>query len=186
VIGTCVKKKCIIITIVPNLLYLILQNKIIMKKTIAYQLSIVAVVLFLYIGTPVIAVTIQSSETILELKIEDAYYLDYDGDNRQDDICGLFTIQVQTPSTTSVELEIGLILPSSTVYQYDYLLKLRTDDYNCIIIFYDHAIESGYYTLTITARIYDKTMASGTETLTFDPPGDENSDPPFTDLIINS
>jgi hypothetical protein len=106
------------------------------------------------------------------IQIVDAYYADLDGDGYEDDIKLLVDCAFAETDPSRVDLNIWVELPSGLTF------SLRVSIYNIPntfllnIDFFDLAIESGWYSVTLLASI----MGSGngklylTDEIIFDPP----------------
>jgi hypothetical protein len=76
-----------------------------------------------------------------------------------------------------------MILPSGYEFSYKWIILSKELVYFGEIHFYDHAIESGNYTLSIQAKILTGGANSGIAEFIFDPPGGSGGGDPCAKLI---
>jgi hypothetical protein len=118
-------------------------------------------------------------DRILRLTITDAYYTDLDGDKVLD-VVGFFTVtHFEECESYNIWIFPTLQLPSGKEFNYKFDItdgkKYDSRDYQ--LIFYDHALETGDYTLFIevyavkTRSLLCYYYYRGTADYTFDPPG---------------
>lgn len=117
-------------------------------------------------------VTITNNKISLELTITDAYYIDLDDDELEDDIVGIYEINVTTSKFDSfkVDFEYELVLPSGYTFYHQYSTEIEDQMIRFTVNMYDHAIESGWYDFIVFGTIYQGGKTSGNINLVFDPP----------------
>ncbi len=117
------------------------------------------------------------------LRIVDAYYADLDNDGYEDDILGIIKITMTGVNVANMEYVISLTLPSGTIYSY--LVKITTNQDVIVLknFFWDHAYESGDYTLKVTLNLINYEKITVSETYTFDPPGSSQGGEPTFDVV---
>lgn len=109
------------------------------------------------------------------VSINDAYYADLDGDLLADDIKLDLTLEIYNYNFyTSVEVYVGVTLPSGTEYWFVITLDVyKSTTYygtGLDVNLYDTATESGWYTAHAVGFASGESY-SVMESLTFDPPG---------------
>jgi hypothetical protein len=136
---------------------------------------------------------IENEDVIVFITINDAYYYTADEDGVENDIAAHFTLDVSRNSHSNGRprivfyIYLELFLPSGTSFLY--LFKVTSPRECCAsptAYFYNHATESGWYSLEITGVLTkgDPALCIGTETFHFDPPGSTGGSEPPTCMII--
>lgn len=129
-------------------------------------------------------------DQILQLTITDAYYTDLDGDKVLD-VVAYFTVHFFRDDY-NILIYPTLQLPSGDAF--NYLFDITPDrSYNTSVdyqlIFYDHALETGDYTLFIQVEVFKQWWYyryhcyEGVADYTFDPPGSSGGGDPCCVLI---
>jgi hypothetical protein len=124
----------------------------------------------------------------IKIIITDAYYTDYGRSTTdiENDIIVDFIVELKKDLNINtnakvpnqLKLKCYLFLPSGQKYIYGFSFVTRDNYLNLRLIFYNHATESGWYTVEIHGS-YFHTETVATDTLTFDPPGGtDGTDPP--------
>jgi len=130
--------------------------------------------------------TIENNGIIMTITIVDAYYTALDPDGLEDDVVSHFTLNFESDNFDDIfyDLDISLILPSETSFDYHYDLSTSVFDLSYTIYFYNHATENGWYTVQITGTIFQGGYATDTVDFTFDPPGGTPGGNPLSLLIL--
>jgi len=122
--------------------------------------------------------TVEAESSTIIIEIKNAYYCDADNGLEENDIVVDFDLYVKTSCILYFELYFRLILPSGNSYIYGYGVLTIENYLNCSFYFYNHATESGWYTVEIVGVIYQQPIAIGVDSYSFDPPGEtEGSEP---------
>ncbi len=150
-------------------------------KRLTYWLM-VATLLSLVVPAPAQA----SSLSPIALNVVDAYYGDADGDGLNDDVVAIIDMDINVPGFFHViQYEVYLVLPNGDISFYGAWFitwnpKLRITNY-----FYNQATEYGNYTIYAYAGFFGDLYPSGFDTVTFDPPGGDNADPPGWGMTVD-
>ncbi len=112
--------------------------------------------------------------------ILDAYYTDMDQDSQENDVFVTLGFELGYSFIYDFIYEIRLTLPSGASYSY-YVRVLAWSDVIIIRnLFFDHATESGDYTVDVFAVMISPDVVSAEASVVFDPPGgSEGGDPYF-------
>jgi len=124
----------------------------------------------------------------LDIKITEAYYTDFDKSGVKNDIVVEFKVELDVddeliPDTATIilSLEVELTLPSGLTYVYKLKMKIIEEETDAMLVYFNHATESGWYITSIRGTIvvlgitaYDRCV--------FDPPGGDNGDVPRISL----
>jgi len=149
----------------------------------------------LFISCLIICLVIMGSNSLakaemnVHLNIVNSYYIDLDGDNMEDDIVTRFKIKINIDDYNPIDqpyiLYIQMMLPSGITYFYEFEVSQNPSPISCIY-FYNQAIESGYYTVSITVVVpYEESNYLATsDSLVFDPPGGNGGIEPRARLLI--
>ncbi len=124
------------------------------------------------------ALTTDNSESSIKVTITDAYYSDLDGGLVTDDIHVQVMFELGDSLFYKYYYSITLILPSGMEYQYLILVYAWVDVVITNNIFYNHATESGDYTVIVEALLVSPGIATDTGIFIFDPPGGSPGGPP--------
>ncbi len=117
----------------------------------------------------------------LDIDIEKAYYMDFDNSGLENDVIVEFEVEFEDDfsdsATIILSLEVELTLPSGLTYVYKLKMKLIDEETDAMLVYFNHATESGWYTTSIRGTIvawgitaYDRCV--------FDPPGGDNGEVP--------
>lgn len=138
--------------------------------------------------TPVLGVGMLKSTngTYMTFRVRDAYYGDMEGDGLKDDIHMLIDIHIEGISTRyNFNLYITLLLPSGESHTYAYSIKTKILDFTAQVIFYNHATESGWYTIHLLTILFSgKTTGDATDEYSFDPPGGNPGGDPHASFTL--
>ncbi|MFX1254086.1 MAG: hypothetical protein ACFFCZ_20905 [Promethearchaeota archaeon] len=127
---------------------------------------------------------------ILRLSITDAYYTNLDG-NKVLDVVAYFTVRFYRDDY-NIMIYPTLQLPSGDAFNYSFDITNDADGYysrvDYQLLFYDHALETGDYTLfikveAIKQRWYSSYYCYDVADFTFDPPGGSGGHPPLCVLL---
>ncbi len=116
----------------------------------------------------------------LQLSITQGYYADVDADGYEDDVYIETTFRILCTNRANFDYYIELILPSGTTFTYGYRVTTRLNTLTFHNDFFDHALESGDYTVNVYVIMKTGGTALVHDQLIFDPPGGSNSDPKFS------
>ncbi|MFX1423724.1 MAG: hypothetical protein ACFFB2_15545, partial [Promethearchaeota archaeon] len=114
--------------------------------------------------------------------IIDAYYTDLDSDETLD-IVSHFMILSGSLRHQTIKIYVFLILPSGFEFSYKWTIIMKESRYLGQILFYDHALESGFYKLAITTKLLTGGSVFGTIEFEFDPPGSSGGGDPLAKLM---
>lgn len=117
------------------------------------------------------ATTNSSSDHLFEVTIVDANYLDADSDYYADDVVALLRFDLGYAAIYDFYYLITLTLPSGLEYSYLVHVIAWADTIYIYNVFYDHATESGDYTIYVSALMISPTTIADSATYIFDPPG---------------
>ncbi|MHA1225697.1 MAG: hypothetical protein ACTSPV_03035 [Candidatus Hodarchaeales archaeon] len=133
------------------------------------------------------SVDFNDDNEISDIQIVEAFYADLDNQGLPNDILSHFIIEFEDDDNYSfIILFISLTLPSGTQFQYSYLIITDLPGIYVSLYFYNHASESGWYNLKISALLLGSKSHWISDSLTFDPPGgDPGEVPPSTELVID-
>ncbi len=108
----------------------------------------------------------------------DGYYTDSDLDGYSDDVIAYVSVDIFWGYYgMSLEVYVGLTLPSGTELWYVVNLRVYESYFVMKLTFLDSAIESGWYTIHAAAFAQVDDYAT-MHSYTFDPPGGVNNNPP--------
>ncbi len=123
----------------------------------------------------------------LDVDITDAHYCDYDGDGSEDDVVTVFEVDIRKSDDWDggvFRLQTYLILPSGYGWVYTFYVKAE-GDFQITMIWYNCAIESGWYTFYVFAdALGSEAPRSGYDSIVFDPPGGGDPDMPEISIFI--
>ncbi|TFF68224.1 hypothetical protein EU520_00685 [Candidatus Thorarchaeota archaeon] len=128
------------------------------------------------------AATYDAPETTaqIDVTIEDAYYLDLDPDLIENDVVVYVRFSLADFPYYEFAYIITLQLPSGTEYSYLVYVYAWIDDVYLCNVFFDHATESGNYTVYVEAVMFIPGVATDSGEYVFDPPGgSEGGKPTF-------
>ena len=119
----------------------------------------------------------------LTIQIIDAYYTDLDNDSSQDDIFAIVRIENKGIIVANLDYYVKMELPSGTVYSYHVRIITNKEILNLKNYFWNHAYESGNYSLTVTVSLKNIQRITTSTTLIFDPPGSSQGGEPSFDVV---
>lgn len=115
------------------------------------------------------------------LSIITAYYTDLDGDNIEDDVYTEASIYLKGKEYTRILLVFELVLPSGYIFKDHYLYCAVTAGEIFRFSFINGAPESGDYIFNLDAYIFRVgEFDYYSDSLLFDPPGEEEPDIPIS------
>lgn len=120
----------------------------------------------------------------IAITILSACYTDADGDGYEDDVVGYFDIYLSGASRYRLDIYPSLTLPSGRTYTYGFSVSTRLSVLHCTMYFYDHAVESGWYSFSVGVVSYTGGSAYWVEEYVFDPPGGYGDQDPCGVLVI--
>ena len=124
-----------------------------------------------------------TSEPIgISVTITSAYYADIDTDGWEDDIYSSVTIDLTGAVRYNFDYYITLTLPSGTSYTYHYSINTVYDVVNFGNYFWNHATESGDYSISVKVVLWTGGISSATHQYIFDPPGGSDGGDPTFDI----
>ena len=122
-------------------------------------------------------VHVSGSYTGLTLDITHAWYADGQGDGKQNDAFAVVTFNIDNGLSKNIlRYNITITLPSGVYHTYSVKLNTSQTNFEIQNNFWNHATESGWYSVSITASL-NYNCHTVSDTLTFDPPGGDNADP---------
>ncbi|MBD3159569.1 MAG: hypothetical protein GF309_12320 [Candidatus Lokiarchaeota archaeon] len=122
----------------------------------------------------------QESIAEIDVSIEDACYLDLDLDSFEDDVYVLLRFDLADFDYYEFAYIITLELPSGIEYSYLVYVWAWIDVVYTNNLFYNHATESGNYTVYVDAAMVNPVFTMDYEEYVFDPPGgSEGGKPTF-------
>ncbi|MHA1397947.1 MAG: hypothetical protein ACTSSG_12415 [Candidatus Heimdallarchaeaceae archaeon] len=162
-----------------------------MKKRILFSLVILilSVLLANAITSSQASSSCSSNSLTIYVEIENAFYCDLENTGVENDIFSEVFVSFDSNFYYNhLYMYLDLELPSGEYFSY--LISLHfygINAYTLSISLFDHALETGYYTLYVLlffANNHDNRYA--TSTLIFDPPGshDDSGDPPNPTIDI--
>ncbi len=121
-----------------------------------------------------------SDEHGIEVTIVDACYTDLDDDSWEDDVLVVVRFDLSSSDYYEFAYVITLTLPSGTSYSYLVIVLAWVDVVYTYNLFFNHATESGDYTVYVKALLVTPATATDSATYVFDPPGgSEGGKPTF-------
>ncbi|MHA1807237.1 MAG: hypothetical protein ACTSX2_06655 [Candidatus Thorarchaeota archaeon] len=121
-----------------------------------------------------------TDEPSINVTITFATYCDLDGNYRSDDVYVVLYFELGNNPYYEVYYLITLQLPSGTNYSYLVYMLALSDEVVTHNLFFDHATESGDYTVYVSALLWTPYQATDSAQYTFDPPGgSEGGKPTF-------
>ncbi len=130
------------------------------------------------------SVTLRSINQRVEvtLTITDAYYTDLDNDEVLD-IVAFFDLLYDNSHQNILKINVYLTLPSGYEFSYKWIINNKLLKHSYQIHFYDHALESGFYNLTISVKLLSGGVDTGVADFEFDPPGGSGGGGPCAALV---
>ncbi len=123
-------------------------------------------------------------EQTISINITFANYTDLDGDGFQDDVYAEVEVKLDGSSAYTFEYNVTLTLPSGLSFSYKFIISTNYQSFIIYHYFFDHAIESGWYTLNAEATLNNGGRSTTSNTFVFDPPGGSGGSDP--DLVIST
>ncbi len=122
----------------------------------------------------------QTNNTIhsITVVITHASYTDLDNDGNEDDVVVISDFYLQNDDFYEFIYFITLILPSGMYYQYLVRVWAWVDYVSITNSFYNHATESGNYTVIIEAWLLNPDVYYDISAVIFDPPGGSDGGKP--------
>ncbi len=145
-----------------------------MNKDKTMMIAIFTVVLlipsqFATAGAPVFNTSTSDAPSI-SVRVVEAYYADLDNDTFQDDIYALVRFSLSGAVRYNFDYYVTLTLPSG--YNFSYAFAINTgESFELNHYFFDHAIESGNYTLSVLVVLRTGGISTDSHVYVFDPPG---------------
>ncbi|HDD67073.1 MAG TPA: hypothetical protein ENG31_00435 [Candidatus Thorarchaeota archaeon] len=141
---------------------------------------LVSVMVVVTIAPPVRAETTDTMDPTITVTIVDATYTDIDSDAYEDDVLVILRFDLGYHLYYEFGYLITLQLPSGENYTYLVYVLAWVDTVYTYNMFYNHATESGDYTVHVQALLLTPGTATDTAHYTFDPPGgSEGGEPTF-------
>ncbi len=119
-----------------------------------------------------------TSEPSVSITIMKAFYGDADGDGNADDVIAYVEHHLSGAVRYQLSVYATLVLPSGLEYTWYYGLNTRLSKVTLVLYFYNHALETGDYTLMINAFLKTGGISHAQDTHVFDPPGGKGDNPP--------
>lgn len=119
----------------------------------------------------------------LDINIEKAYYMDFDNSGVENDVIVEFEVELEIDddlsdsATIILFLEVELTLPSGLTYVYKLKMKIIDEETDAMLVYFNHATESGWYITSIRGTIVSLGITAY-DRCVFDPPGGDNGDVP--------
>ena len=119
----------------------------------------------------------------LVVRIDEAYYTDYDGDGKEDDIVTVFRIFIKQEADYcfNVEVECEIETPSGIEFEYEFEIETQYG-FAATLVWLNTAIEPGWYKLEVEADAGG--YVEDEDELVFDPPGKGGGEPPVIDMAM--
>ena len=162
-----------------------------MPKQIRFKLLLIFLLLWLVLTIPGVIsarnrntyVKISSVEQPISVKIMYAYYCDLDQDGFEDDIYAKVSLSMYDASFYAIEYYVNLTLPSNVSFTYRVIINTDSSELMLHNLFYNHATESGNYSLFVQVVLKNGGMATDSHLFVFDPPGGSDGADPSFDLV---
>ncbi len=106
----------------------------------------------------------------ISVRVIDAYYADLDNDTYQDDIYALVRFELSGAAWYNFDYYVTLTLPSGYNFSYAFAIT-ATGSFDLNHYFFDHATESGNYTLSVLVILKTGGLSTDSDIYVFDPPG---------------
>ena len=146
-------------------------------------LSLGFLLIFLMLGSSAANAYQRSAQTTapthsIAVAITHASYTDLDNDGYEDDVLVVSDFYLQNDDYYEFIYLITLILPSGIYYQYLVQVWAWVDYVSIDNSFYNHATESGNYTVIIEALLLNPDVYYDVSIVIFDPPGGSDGGKP--------
>ena len=121
----------------------------------------------------------------LEIVVIEASYMDYDDDDRDDDILTIFQIIIPEDDWDDdyeIEVSCAVMKPSGETLTFHFDFETK----ECVeitIVWFNFADEPGWYTLFVKAAADNDNVGPAYIEHEFDPPGGHDNGPPEIELI---
>ncbi len=127
-------------------------------------------------------VTTSSTETAgIDVEVIFANYTALEDDGYENDVYAEVKVYLYGGETYTFDYEITLTLPSGTSYTYLFIITTNIEDLLIYNFFFNHATESGWYTIDVNVLLHTGGQSTDSHTYTFDPPGGSpGSEPDMT------
>jgi hypothetical protein len=149
----------------------------------ALRLALVISVLLVFLQTPQVAASPHRPDATITLTIDDACYLDLDGDSKENDVYVRLKFELDWSWYYEFYYYIELTLPSGESFAYLVWVWTVLDVLYLHNLFYNHATESGDYQVYVEALLVVPDIAFDIEEYVFDPPGGSEGDKPRFTVI---
>lgn len=123
-----------------------------------------------------------TSEPTIVVEILFANYTDLDDDGYLDDVYAEVSVELSGAVAYTFEYFVTLTLPSGLNFSYLFIISTNYQSFNIYNYFYDHAIETGWYTLDVDATLNNGGRSTASSTLVFDPPGGSGGSDPDMEI----
>jgi hypothetical protein len=131
----------------------------------------VLIIAIQFMNVPAVYAHSGTDDNLFEVEIVDAFYTDLDNDYRDDDVCVLLKCELGYSSYYEFAYIIVLKLPSGMEYSYLVYVWAWIDIVYIHNLFYNHATETGDYTVYVEAVMVIPNSATDSGSYVFDPPG---------------
>ncbi len=115
--------------------------------------------------------TFECTTPTITLKVTQGYYGDLDGDGFADDVFSSVDANLSCAKRYNFIYKVTLTLPSGISFSDSLGINTRLNHLIFSTIFFNSAIESGFYTVKAEALLNTGGQFYHTDSLTFDPPG---------------
>lgn len=135
------------------------------------------------------ATNLKDDACSMTVSIRNAYYLDLDADQKEDDIVTEFIVSVPstTPRSSLTLIHCLLELPSGRVFSCSILVLGFYSEIDLILGWYNTAYEPGWYTFSVTAYLLGSSVhAKAYDTIAFDPPTEGEPGSPVVSIMAIS
>ena len=120
--------------------------------------------------------TAASAAPFIDVTITEAFYADADS-NGVDDVIVNTHFALEGEIINAIQYLITLTLPSGRQFSYVVIILTTSTDFVVENTFWDHALESGWYTVEIYVKLGGFYNIMDSDQVVFDPPGGDNADP---------
>ncbi|MCY3411596.1 MAG: hypothetical protein INQ03_08205 [Candidatus Heimdallarchaeota archaeon] len=139
-----------------------------------------------------ISLSITSAEVLIlenntyemHFAIDDAYYTSLDPDGIENDIVVKFNLNHTCTTKITFYMRFTLTLTSGQFIQNEYLVKADVNQINGSMLFYDDAVENGWYNIKIEILLLSGGIDYGSINLDFDPPGTDDDEPDISNNVL--
>ncbi len=145
--------------------------------------SVLLTIVIPLINLPTVSANTPNDDYLFNVTIADACYLDADYDYYTDDVLVVLKFDLGYALIYDFYYLITLTLPSGLEYSYLVHVLAWADTIYLYNVFYDHATESGNYTVYVSALMVSPTTATDSGIYVFDPPGGSPGGRPTFDVF---